>query len=166
MLKRFFPAVLVLLTLFGCAARVNVASNKDATYQNKIDRLLISISLNKTYLSASNVSQSFLAKLSARGVSVETLVRKPLELDSSEAMRAAIAKFKPTQVMELVATSTISDRYRLIAFTLESSIYDTKIAKRIWRSSINFKGSEGDPQKNADKFVDTVIEKLQADGLL
>jgi hypothetical protein len=157
--------LLPLFMLFACG-HVNVASNKDTAYSKKLERVLISLSLDKTYLTGQTVALSFSDKLNKRGVVVQTIVPNPLELEGGNALKATIATFRPSQVMGLVATSITSNQYGPVAFTLEGSIYDSATKKRVWRSSIRFSGSFGNAQANADKFVDTVIQQLEADGLL
>lgn len=166
MKKFLFIAVLILPMLLGCGARIMVASNKDTSYQNKLQRIVLVASINNTYLKQELVSQSFVTKLSGHGVPIEIINVNPLELDTNSTVKAAVERQNATQIMTLATTQVISRDHRPVAFTLDCSVFDTATKKRIWRSSIQFSGSEPGADKNADKFVDTIIAKLQSDGLL
>ena len=163
--KKLWFLLLLPLILNGCA-NVKAYSNKDATYTGTLGRLLVSTSLDKTYLDSRKVSQSLSDRLSKHGVATKVIVQNPLELESGKNLKEAASTFKPTQIMELVATSVTRNQYGPVAFTLDTSVYDINTKKRIWRSQILFNGSFGDAQTNADKFVDAVVQKLRTDGLL
>jgi hypothetical protein len=170
-----FLPLFMLFGLFGCAhqVNVNVTSIKDVTYNKKLDRILVSLSVDKFPMAFGNpihfeqkITQVFTDKLNKRGVIAQTVVPNPLELESGTAMKAAVATFQPHQVMDFGAISMVSSPNGPGNLTLEGSIYDTATKKRVWRASIRLSGFLDDAQTNADKLVDAVIQKLQTDGLL
>jgi hypothetical protein len=169
MIRKLWLLLLVLLMLAGCANTYEnlynkVHSNKEATYIKTLDRILISISsLEHSSLKAEEVAARFYYKLSGRGITVQTIVLKnpnPLELDRGKELAAQIYLFKPNQIMEMAVTNAMQTGYNS-SYWLESKIHDTATNKQVWRSTYFSKSS-----LKADKFVDEVVQKLEADGLL
>jgi hypothetical protein len=148
----------------GCAANIEVQSNKDKTYSQKLGRVLLVMSLreSKTALTPSDVAQSLAAKWQPFGVTVEVGTR-PEDATS----------FQPTQVMTLATVQTLERGGNLWSYVVDGSITDVATKKRIWRSSLKFdlnisgpRGVEESGKKTAPKLADVLTEKLQADGLL
>ncbi len=175
MLARCFIAIFVFFTITSCASplKVNIESKRDTAYLEKIDNILIFVSLDKICTESSPVSQSFITKLSARDVVTESLVIH--SDDSKDVQKNALTRFKPKQVMYLIPkvikTSTITSGNKkvgahVLGWTLESSLYDTNTKKRIWRSSIEWVSGRHCGQESSDIMVEEIIEKLEADGLL
>jgi hypothetical protein len=175
MLARCLIAVFVFFTIASCAVplKVNIESRRDAAYLEKIDKILIFVSLDKICPESSPVSQSFITQLSARGVITESLVIH--RDDSKDVQDNALKRFEPKQLMYLIPkrikTSTITSGNKKIGtnvsgWTLECSVYDTGTKKRIWRSSIEWISGSHCGQEIADILVEEIIEKLETDGLL
>jgi hypothetical protein len=160
--------------LIGCSS-TRIQTNKDATYVKKLDRVLISNSLNNLILfgrsNAEGVTKGLSDRLSKYGVIVQTVVpyQNIPESEEGKQVKEAIATFKPSQLMELLPISVRIDyNNNNFNFKLESSIYDAATMKTVWRSQIEssetklLQGSELD----TDKLVDAVVKKLEEDGLL
>jgi hypothetical protein len=155
MSQRLLLIVLVFFTISGCT-RVNVVSTRLSSYSNNINKLLIVI--NTANFPGANVfglEKSFVQKFQAVGVSAEVLMEEALELNSGEAKRKAVAKFKPTHILTLECMS-YSGRD---GFGFEGSLYDRKMCKQIWRVDIS-------STNLLDALAEKIIEKLQMDALL
>jgi hypothetical protein len=167
MTKRFIFAVFIAFMMFGCATNVDVTSYRDANYHDKLDRLLIVIRLDKTGINSDYVRQDFLVKFAAREVEVESVVIEPQTLDVTYQNHVA-AKFRPRQVMELVPNKAWKNRFgQIINIVMEGRLVDVTTNKIVWRSSIQYWNPVGGSvQQKAGTLADSVIVKLQEDGLL
>lgn len=171
MFKKFWLLLLPLLFLTGCATEVR--SNKDATYVNKLDRVLFSNSLDSPIFAGrfdgAKVTMSLTDRLTKRGVTVQTIMinRDILGEEKGNDLQEAISTYKPSQILELVPVSVKSSNGPY-EYNLEGSIYDAATMKTVWRSQMQF--SNYSPVRifhlDADKLVDALIQKLDADGLL
>lgn len=164
MLKRFTLVVFTAFMLFGCATKVNY---KDANYHDKLDRLLVVIQLDKTGINSDYVRQDFLVKFAARGVEVEFIVIEPQALNLAYQNQVA-AKFQPRQIMELVPNKAWKNRFgQVINIVMEGRLIDVTTKKVVWLSSIqHWNPMGGSVQQKAETLADSVIVKLQEDGLL
>jgi len=174
--KIIFFSFMFLLSL-GCSSiHVNISSNKDTTYQGKIKKILITIPPNIT-VNPIILKNSFLNKFNRQGIDAHVLIVAPLELDEKKVRRDAILKFRPTQIMDLAVKSISRTTYGKVgtAFhsggiaaskvTFEIIISDRRTGNSIWRSNVEFSGSEYSSE-DADELASKIVEKLQADGLL
>lgn len=168
MFGKFCLLLLSLFILTGCAntntvPNTAVDAKKDAPYEKTLDRVLISMSLDHSFFDEKEIAQSFSNRLSKRGITIKTIVLKPnpLDLEPGKNLKVAIWAFVPHQVFEIsVIRSFISSMGS--SFVLEGKLYETATNKQVWHFTYSGSGA----RLEADRFVDTVIQKLDADGLL
>jgi hypothetical protein len=203
--RRLF-GVVMLLSVAGCSAPVLVsASNRDSSYQQKITRVLVTTSFrapdlsatqNEGFVRASEIRQSLAAAWGPLGVSFEIVDLNskqdvaagsatrftPLKSGQEAAVEAAVeaaARFAPQQILELTLKSYTLYKYVVDAYTVDASLTDVATKRRVWRSSVEFKGimESGrirhsgfggaiSHQNDADDLVQALTAKLKADGLL
>jgi hypothetical protein len=172
-LLRFVVVALVLLTAAACESyKPIIEANKDSTCQQKLTRVLVATNLAANgALATSSVTPARLQKAisdkwSALGVTVSTV-----DLEGPNggpgALASAIARDRPQQVLEIVATSGVKQGSFVTAASFQCSVYDTTLKKRIWRSQIITRGDLFHlKQEAASEIVDVLTDRLKSDGLL
>lgn len=157
-----------LLVLTGCSS-IDITSNKDATYDKKLDKVLLVNNLGANPFFGKKKWEPVVLALSdslaKRGLTMHTIVpRMEIQSEKGKDLKEAIASFLPTQVMELnPAQFRTVQNYR--TYTLQVSVYDAMNMKAVWKSSVVF-SAEGLTGLDTEKIVNTVIQKLEADGFL
>lgn len=191
MFRRTLLLVAATLALSGCAPPVSMGeSNKSATYQRKIGRILVARAFDtplvtekqsNVFIRADELQQSLTAKWSPLGVTWQ-VVDIERTTDRKKAMDEAIASFAPTELIELQTKSVriIGSFFRVVdGYVVDASLVDVGEKKRVWRTEIEFKpfatggrmrngaaGSAIGHQDDANDLVDALTAKLKADGLL
>lgn len=167
MFKKFWLPLSFLLIFTGCTS-VDINSNKDATYNKKLDRIVISDNLSSNPFFGERwepVIQGLSHSLTNRGLSVQTIApRREYQSEKGKDLKQAIASFMPNQVIELNPLKyQTGQNYN--SYTLQVTIYDAMNMKAVWKSSVLLTQgglSNIDPKK----FANELIQKLEADGLL
>lgn len=169
MYKKLWLLLLTLSILTGCAspmteADVKIIAKKDVTYEKTLDRVLISIALDNTFFNEQEVAQSLSNRLTKHGITVKTVVSKknPLELEKGKDLKAAIAAFKPNQVLVLAVTNAREENGTSVFFVLVGRLHDVVTNHQVW----HFTYIGGRARVESNMFVDVVVQKLEDDGLL
>jgi hypothetical protein len=181
--RRLF-GTMVLASVAGCSAPVGISqSNKDSSYQKKITRVLVTTALrapdlsptqNEGFVKASEIRQSLAAAWGPLGVSFEVV-----DLNSGQGAVDAAARFAPQQVLALTLQGYRLYSFVVDAYTVDASLTDVSTNRRVWRTSVQFRGMEQSGrirhsglggaishQNDADDLVQALTAKLKADGLL
>jgi hypothetical protein len=180
--------------LAGCAAPP-VSINefyKDPTHRPKLDRVLVTMAFhapalsaeqNRAFITPHELSRSFAARWTPRGVAFE-IVSLDFGDDKERAAADAMARFAPRQVLELktafyrtVSTGTAGTT--VAAYSVDATLHEAATGRRLWRAFVVFRdaaeggrarsGPTGQPkphQDDADDLVDLLTTKLRADGFL
>jgi hypothetical protein len=160
----------LLLELYGCAT-VNIDSVKEPGFKETLSRTLIANSLNSlmfriTRLNGQEVGANLSNRLSARGVTVQTVeIHDLVKSEQENELTQAIADFQPIQVLKLVPLKADSLLGNPTGYELECSIYHGKNMNPVWRASIHYSIQVGSGL-DADKLVIALVQKLDDDGLL
>lgn len=167
--------VLLILSVFfltGCEA-LKIDSSKSAAYDQKLGKVLISVTAENYYLDASMIGKSLAEKLAQRGIVTEMVVHKKLELEDPE--KAALLSFKPTQVLNVVFEKEEDLDFGKYGTSksgyFKSTISDVSIGNMIWSSDARLALSNigfgyDDKGANAKNFAEGLVKKLVGDGLL
>ncbi|TAJ28968.1 MAG: hypothetical protein EPO67_15740 [Reyranella sp.] len=168
----------------GCSAPVGIeASNRDASYQKKITRVLVTVSIrspdlsptqNEGFVRAAEIRQSLTAAWGPSGVAVEVI-----DLAAGQSAGAAVASFAPQQILSLTLQAYQLYRYVVDAYTVDASLLDVATNRRVWRTTVQFRGlvESGrirhsglggaiSHQNDADDLAQALTAKLKTDGLL
>lgn len=173
--------------LAGCVPSGPVAvsqSNVDTAYRQKLRRVLVAISVhspkltkeqNLTLLQVSELKQSFESKWTALGISIE-VIDLDGSADKARAISDANSRFGADQWLALQTEWVGTEIQAVKHYGIEASLYDVATRKRVWRATTrlqDFWRSSGNDlvvkfgrQAAADHYVDSLTEKLRADGLL
>lgn len=162
----------------GCTADVKTQSNVDRSYSRKLDRLLVSVTLEfsdparritmarPTYLQIGEVVDSLRTAFGGTGVTTD-FITDPATLE------AAAARFRPTQILAIGVVDAARMGRDPIAFTIGCQLVDADTRKTIWRAAIAFapEVTAGTPglglsKKAADNLASNLVRKLREDGLL
>lgn len=174
-------------TLTGCVASGPIAvtqSNADPAYRQKLKRVLVAISVhsakltkdqNLTLLQVAELKQSFDSKWSALGISVEVIDVDGFG-DKARAVSDAAERFRAEHWLGLESEWVLKEIQAVKAYGIAASLYDVATGKRVWRATTqmpDFWRSSGHDlviklgrQAAADHYVDSLTEKLRADGLI
>ena len=166
---------LMAATLVACATpptHIHTTSNKDPQYTGKLQRVVLVTS--PTVRPGFRSSWVVLAeKLRSRGVVVDLVAPDPLELDKGKALRDAVVKISASHVVTLQSTrssySTSSGGFGARSAATEdyeSAVLDTANRKSVWRASTHFGYSRFIEGEREERLSASIVEKLQADGLL
>ncbi len=163
--------MLLSLAILTGGASVGIESNKEANYVKKLDRVLISNSLDSlTFLmhnlNGKKVALELTDQLTKRGVKVQTVeIRSPVKSEQEKKLKEAIATFQPIQILEIVPVKAESLGGNPTGYVIECSLYEANTMKAVWRSSIKYSIQVG-YGLDASRLVDALVKKLDADGLL
>ena len=172
MTNKLFIFILTLFLLAGCET-LKVNSSKLPTYDQKLGRVLISVTAENYYLDASLIGKNLAEKLAQRGIVTEVVVHKKLELE--DPVKGALISFKPTQVLNVVFEREEDldfGKYGMvISGYFKSTIWDVSMRSTIWSSDAklalsNIGFGHDDNGANAKDFADGLVKKLIVDGLL
>jgi hypothetical protein len=171
MFRQFLLIVVTSIIVAGCA-NVKINSSKAPAYNDTLSQLLVSLSLENGPIQSALVAKGLFERLAQRGVNVKVVVHEILEQE--DPMRRAFAEFKPSQVLSLTAreqTTTSNGRTTIISVALDGDIFDVHTRSRVWSSKSRVEFSSmathfGNDKEIADKLVDELIKKLDADRLL
>lgn len=186
-MKRLLPLLLcTTFVLTGCATSAEVTSNKDETFTETLDELLVIVQVDPPHEDLGDAFQeSIAAELASVGVSVQTRRISALELDEAAVIRAAEASPYPI-VMTFTQSGSGKDvRSGMVPsampgggmmtltsssneYAFEASIYHMNLDKRVWRAHVDAKedGTYGTQGKSGRKVAKKLAEKLQEDGLI
>jgi hypothetical protein len=175
------------VSLTGCVASGPIAvtqSNVDAAYGKKLKRVVVAISVhsakltkeqNLTLLQVGELKQSFDTKWGALGISVDVIDVDGFG-DKARVIGDAVARFGAEQWLALESEWILKEIQAVKAYGIAASLYDVATGKRIWRATTqlpDFWRSSGHDlviklgrQNAADHYVDSLTQKLRADGLL
>jgi hypothetical protein len=176
-------------TLAGCVSTDGPAavtqSNADASYQQKLRRVVVAISAhsdkatkveNQAFLRVEELKQSFEAKWPAIGIAVDVISLDGVA-DRDQAILDADARFRAGQWLALQPSwiRTLAPE-AVKEYGIAASLFDASTKKRIWRAETamkdfwRFSGYDlvikMGRQTAADHYVDSLTEKLRADGLI
>ncbi len=191
MYRRILLLSTVALSLTACSPPVSIGeSNKSATYQRKISRVLVARVFTNplvtekqgnAFIQVDELQQSLTAKWSPLGVTWQ-VVDIDRTADRKKVTESAIESSGSTEVMELQIKSAriIGSFFRVVdGYVLDASLIDVGEKKRVWRTEVEFKpfasggrarngaaGSAVSHQDDANELIDVLTTKLKADGLL
>jgi hypothetical protein len=174
MFRKIILIPLLFMCVAGCSA-THIESNKDNTYQRPLNRVLICLSLKNSVYDPLLVAKLLSEKLGAHGVLTQVIVLKDTE---SEGMQAVVTNasntYKPNQILTVLTTEDNSLRviggmgpgaqpYLIEKHLteLDITVHDVALQKNIWRAIVNGRSKPID-----NSLADTIIQKLDADGLL
>jgi hypothetical protein len=156
------PTVVSLLRCMDARAplKVELGSHRNPDFKDKLDRVLISISIVNLTLNGDEIATSFSDELSSSGITLVTVVSKPdpLELVRDRELKKLSASFKPKQVLTLNISAAVTINC-VQHFKLEGEIYDATTKKQLW--TVGYFGP-----LNSDALVKSVILKLREDGFV
>lgn len=174
MLRKIILIPLFLMCVAGCST-THIESNKDNTYQKPLNRVLIYLSLKKSVYDPSLVAKLLSEKLDKHGVFTQVIIQKDTESeDMQTVLTNATNTYKPNQILTVLTTEDNS----FIAWGglgprakpylvekhdigLDLIVYDVTLRKNIWRALVY-----GTSKPLENSLADTVIQKLDVDGLL
>jgi hypothetical protein len=173
--------------LAGCTTEQKVVtqSNAAGVSNQKLRRVLIAISVrrarmtesqNLSLLQVEELKRSFEAKWPPLGISIEIVDVDGAPDNGGQLVAAAYARFRAGQLLYL-QTSTVKFRNDFVnEYEIDAVLYDAATRKRIWRastqlpefwrSSTKYPFMETQRPAAADRYVDSLTEKLREDGLL
>jgi hypothetical protein len=172
MINKLFIFILALFLLAGCET-LKVNSSKLPTYDQKLGRVLVSVTAENYYLDSSLIGKQLAEKLAQRGIMTEVVVHKKLELE--DPVKSALISFKPTQVLNIIFEKQEDIDFGKYGVSrsgyFKSTISDVNMGGIIWNSDAKLSLSNvglgfDDKGVNAKKFADGLIKKLVGDGLL
>ncbi len=187
--SRLFVFVIVVVSFAGCSEAVKVSAvNRDASYQTKLTRVLITTKLympslserqNAGFFRASELRQALTEKWTPLGIGFEIVDFNPAT-DQERVTAENAARFGAQQVLAAAVTSTRLYQGSVVDdYNVDVSIYDLATKKRVWRAAVAFGGMAESGrirhngfggaishQNDANEFVDALTAKLKASGLL
>ena len=172
MLKSVWFALIALLFLSGCSS-INLRSNKEVAYKQKLERVLISSNLKAARYSYryEPVVKLLSDDFTKRYLTTDTLDYRWADKPDTESLQASIASFKPSHVMEIVLTKysySHSSGSSSDSYDFKINVVDIALKKIVWKSTVNvsYLSPFGIFGATADEFANKVIASLEQDGLL
>ncbi|TAJ97431.1 MAG: hypothetical protein EPO10_27520 [Reyranella sp.] len=171
LMRTVAPVLLIAPALLtGCKPGPTVIATRptDAPETDRVTRLLVWLPPSSKYLDSGNLASALSARLVAKGVQVEMVISRPLELERSDSQAPFITRFRPTHRLEIdvkdISSSSTSFGQSTI-FSVVAVLYPATGAKEIRSVHIvarNFLARSAD---SAREVSDELLDKLQATGI-
>jgi hypothetical protein len=168
------------LLLVGCASpQGDFQTKRDPAYHSTLERVLI-VSLNEDLAGrlGHDFSNRLLARatgsFSAKGISTEVVHQNKNDLDPLAAVKPAVERFNPGQLLYIAITrvashnemraataGTLPQYNSVVSIAFSFNLADTRSGKIIWRGTEQF-----DSIPSAEDVADQLIKQLETEHLL
>jgi len=154
--------ILILLTV-SCATTVKVTSNKDASYNKNISRIIIYCKLHSEIESFTKyLYESLSEEFKKNNVECLSYIEDDLSLETD--VQKNIADFKPDVLLAVLLKKGVSGM-NTVDLTIEAQIADVTNKNVIWKAEIDFKSHRFPNKEDSSQLAVELINKMKQDKL-
>lgn len=133
LIKKIFYILAISFLLTSCTGVINIASNKDTSYEQSLSKFFIVgdiLTLDQKFGNA--YCSTLLSAMTAKGVDTTFIIKGKLGFDTQAGIQKSISNFDPVQMIAIKFQSSKLDS--TYVSSAEIAITDVQTKKMIWKA--------------------------------